>query len=244
MQALILAAGMGTRLGEYTKDKPKCMVEINNKTLIETQVESLIRNGINKIIIACGYKKEKIIEHLADKYKECEFIFIENNKYESTNNIYTLYLAKEYLKQDDTILLESDLILQDDIIKNVIKSNGTDVIAVSKYKNWMDGTCVTIDNNMRLNKIYTKQYFDEDKTDQYYKTINIYKLSKTFCQEKYIPNLENYIHQGKTSNYYEEVFKELEDEAKMNVEIFDKEKWYEIDTAYDLDVAKSLFEKL
>lgn len=242
MQALILAAGMGTRLGSYTKEIPKCMVVINSKTLIERQIEYLIKNDIKKIVIACGYQKDKLKEYLTNKrYPNVDFVFVENNKYETTNNIYTLFLAREYLKQDDTILLESDLIFEENIIKKIIKADGNDVIAVSKYERGMDGTCITVNLSKQLNKIYTKQYFDETKSDEYYKTINIYKLSKEFCNEKYIPNLEKYIEKGKFSNYYEEVFKEIEDTSEIDIGIFEKEKWYEIDTAQDLEKAKLLF---
>ena len=90
MQALILAAGMGKRLGRYTKDATKCMVQVNGKTLIEYTIESLIQNNIKKLIIVVGYKSQVLIDFIASKFNEknlngMEIVFIENKVYDKTN---------------------------------------------------------------------------------------------------------------------------------------------------------------
>lgn len=118
MQALMLAAGMGKRLGKYTQDATKCMVPVNGKTLIEYAIESLIAAGIKKFTLVVGYKKEVLKNFLKGKYPEIKIEYIDNDVFESTNNIFSLYMARNVLAEDDTILLESDLIYDKKLLKN------------------------------------------------------------------------------------------------------------------------------
>lgn len=240
MQGMILAAGLGSRLAEHTKDKNKCMVEVNGKSLIKRQIEALKEAGIEKIIIVCGYKKEELKNYILTEFSDSNIIFVENNDYNKTNNIYSLYLAREYLVKHDTILLEGDLIFDYSIIKKIISANQDNIMAVSKYKIGMDGTVVTIKDHI-VNSICGKNDISYNDLKEYYKTINIYKLSKEFCKKKYVPTLEKYINEGKINNYYEDVFSELINETQVNAEIFENEKWYEIDNLQDLEIAKCIF---
>ena len=107
MQALILAAGMGKRLGRYTKNATKCMVKVNGKALIEYAIESLVQNGIKKLIIVVGYKGDVLIDFIKSKFNASnlngmEIEYIENKVYDKTNNIYSLYLACDRLVQART----------------------------------------------------------------------------------------------------------------------------------------------
>lgn len=139
MQALMLAAGMGKRLGKYTENATKCMVPVNGKTLIEYAIESLIAAGIKKLTLVVGYKREVLKNFLKGKYKEIQINYIDNDVYDTTNNIYSLYMAKDVLAQDDTILLESDLIYDKKIIKELINNKNPNLAVVSPFESWMDG---------------------------------------------------------------------------------------------------------
>lgn len=107
----------------------------------------------------------------------------------------------------------------------------------------MDGTVVTINNkDNTIKKFYGKKEFDDNNLDNYYKTINIYKLNKDFCSNLYIPCLASYIKKGKTNEFYEAGLKDLvNNNAKMKAKKIESEKWYEIDTVQDLDIARCLF---
>lgn len=242
MQGLILAAGMGRRLENYIKGKIKCMLEIKGQTLISRQIAALKSVGIQKIVIVCGYKKDDLKRYITENVKGIEIVFIDNDSYETTNNIYSVFLAREYLKNDDTLLIESDLIFEESIIREIVDDKSSNIVAVSKYKTWMDGTVVTIDNNY-INNIYTKKEFNSENIRNYYKTMNIYKLSRNFSVEQYVPYLERYILENKKNEFYEVIFKELiqNKDIKLKAKIFNKEKWYEIDTIQDLDIANCLF---
>ena len=107
-RAIIIAAGTGSRLMPLTQTTPKPLLEIKNKVMIETMIEGFIENEITDIIIVVGYLKEKFL-YLKDKYKRGNITYIHNTKYNEANNIYSLYLAREYL--GDCIICDGDLIL-------------------------------------------------------------------------------------------------------------------------------------
>ena len=125
MQAVMLAAGKGTRLGKYTKNNTKCILEVNGKTLLERTIDSLVKADIKDFILVLGYKKENVKKYIREKKldKKINIIYVYNADYNTTNNIYSLYLAKDYLLKDDTILLESDIIYDEKIIKSLIESD-------------------------------------------------------------------------------------------------------------------------
>lgn len=146
MQAIILAAGMGKRLRSYTKDATKCMVKVNGKTLIEYTIEALVSNHIERLVVVVGYKGQLLKDFIASKFNAAnlhgmKIEYIENPVYDTTNNIYSLYLAGNELAKDDTILLESDLIFKPEILTALITSPDKNLAVVSPFESWMDGTC-------------------------------------------------------------------------------------------------------
>ena len=188
MQALILAAGMGKRLGRYTQDATKCMVSVNGKTLIEYAIESLVQNNIKKLVIVVGYKSQVLIDFIASRFNEgnlngMEIQYIENPIFDKTNNIYSLFLACGELVKDDTILLESDLIFKPEIITKLIESPDANSAVVSRFEPWMDGTCALLDEERNITGILDKANFDWKDTNSYFKTVNIYKFSAEFSKK-------------------------------------------------------------
>lgn len=245
MQGLMLAAGMGKRLGKYTQGNTKCMLNVAGKTLIERAVDALKSAGINKLIIVVGYKSENLKEFVSEKIKDMEIVFIDNPDYDKSNNIYSLYLAKDWLEKDDTIMLESDLIYENKMIQELVSSKEKDVALVAKYEQWMDGTVVTLDNENRITEFIEKKDFKFDRINEYYKTVNIYKLSKEFSQNQYIPFLEAYMKAYGVNEYYELVLKAIVHLSRSTLKALPIEniKWYEIDDAQDYDIVNCLFAK-
>lgn len=247
MQAIMLAAGMGKRLGKYTNGNTKCMVEVAGKKLIDRAIESVKYAGIKKFIVVIGYKGENLKKYILDNHSNegIEFVFIDNPRYDSTNNIYSLYLAHEYMEKDDTVLLESDLIYEKDLIKNVVNCESKDVVTVAKYESWMDGTVTVLDENNYIKEFIEKKDFDMICKNTYYKTVNIYKFSKEFSKNQYIPFLKAYITSYGENQYYELVLKAIAHIATAGLKAYclEDEVWYEIDDAQDLDIANALFSK-
>ncbi len=140
MQALMLAAGMGRRLGKYTEECTKCMIRVGERTLLERAVEALQLAGIQKLVMAVGWEHEKLIEYIHKNISGMEFEFVYNYDYATTNNIYSLYLAREQLMREDTLLLESDLVFDKQLLRKMAQSPEDNLVAVAKYEHWMDGT--------------------------------------------------------------------------------------------------------
>jgi len=243
MQALILAAGTGSRLGKYTKENTKCMLEVNGNTIVMEALEKLNNVGIKKLILVVGYKKENLIAHVGNRYKNIKIEYVENPIYDTTNNIYSLYLAKDKLMEDDTILLESDLLFEESILKELLEDGRENLAVVDKYQIWMDGTSVRLDEDDNIIGFYGKKDFRFQDVREYYKTVNIYKFSKDFSQNIYVPFLDAYMKALGVNEYYETVIKVIADLEGTGLKALrlSGQKWYEIDDAQDKANAEVLF---
>ena len=242
MQAIILAAGMGKRLGDLTMNNTKCMVEVNGVTLIDRILTQLSHFNLSKVILVVGYEGEKLMKHIGPEYNGLPIVYVENPIYNKTNNIYSLFLAKDYLLAEDSILIESDLIIEESILKKVLEHSNT-LAVVARHENWMDGTVVTLDRNSDIvNIIPPKAFVFKDKSD-YYKTVNIFKFSRDFSSQYYVPFLSAYCQAIGHNEYYEQVLRVITmiDQFKFKALVLSQEKWYEIDDVQDLGIAETIF---
>ena len=243
MQAIILAAGMGRRLKELTQNNTKCMVKVNGVTLIERLLGQLERQELSRIVIVVGYEGKKLMDYIATLDVKTPIVYVENNIYNKTNNIYSLALAKDYLCEEDTLLFESDLIFEDAVIDAIVSDPRPSLALVDKYESWMDGTCVTLNDQDEIKAFVPGKHFDFSRKDEYYKTVNIYKFDKSFSQTHYVPFLEAYCTALGRNEYYEQVLRIITmlDEPVIQAKRLSGEKWYEIDDIQDLDIATSMF---
>jgi len=244
MQAIILAAGMGRRLGDYTKENTKCMVPVNGVRLIDRLLGQLVKQNLQRVIIVVGYKGEELRKYIGNRYdNQIKIEFSENPVYDKTNNIYSLAIVKDKLQEDDTLLIESDLIFSDNMIPMIVNHPCPNLALVAKYETWMDGTMVRLDDEQNIVNFISKDAFDYNDVDSYYKTVNIYKLSKQFSQHKYVPFLDAYTKAVGNNEYYENVLRiiSLLNNHEMKALPIGQEKWYEIDDKQDLDIAEALF---
>lgn len=239
----MLAAGMGKRLGAYTNNQTKCMVKVGGKTLLEHAADALRQAGVKKFVIVVGYAGDKLIEFAREKLSDFELEFVVNDDYATTNNIYSLYMAREQLMADDTIMLESDLIYEPRLIKAMVDSPDPNLVAVAKYEHWMDGTVTLVGEDGTIQEFIEKKNFSYDSVEQYYKTVNVYKFSKDFSARQYVPFLSAYIQAYGMNQYYEMVLKALAHLHFAGLKAFEMGdiKWYEIDDVQDLDIANTMF---
>ncbi|MDO5127017.1 MAG: aminotransferase class I/II-fold pyridoxal phosphate-dependent enzyme [Eubacteriales bacterium] len=243
MQAIILAAGMGKRLKALTNDSTKCMVKVNGVTMAERTLKSLDKLNLNKIVIVVGYKGDKLIEYVNSLGLKTKLEFVDNTVYDKTNNIYSLYLAKDYLLEDDTLLLESDIVFEDAVLRRLVDNPYPSLALVAPFESWMDGTVVTLDEENNLQSFLGKKDFDFKRTAEYYKTVNLYKFGKDFSVSHYVPFLEAYCKALGNNEYYEQVLKVITylDKPEIKAECLGDEKWYEIDDEQDLEIAETIF---
>ena len=235
---------MGRRLGELTQDNTKCMISVNGVRLIDRMLNQLAALNLNRVVIVVGYKGKELVDYIGNRYDDrLKIEFAENPVYDKTNNIYSLSIVKQQLQEDDTLLIESDLIFDDAMFDMILANPYPNLALVAKYETWMDGTMVRIDNDNNIINFVPKKAFNYDEVDTYYKTVNIYKFSREFSEQVYVPFLDAYCRVMGNNEYYEQVLRviTLLDKADLKALPIDRERWYEIDDVQDLDIAENLF---
>ena len=243
MQAVILAAGMGKRLKSLTANNTKCMVKVNGVTLIERMLRQLDRLKLRRIVIVVGYQGQKLIDFISTLDVETPIEYIDNPIYDKTNNIYSLALARGALVEDDTLLLESDLIFADGTLEDLVSDPYPTLALVDRYESWMDGTVVTLNEDNSIRKFIPGKQFRFEDIPGYYKTVNIYKFSRRFSKDIYVPFLTAYSSALGDNEYYEQVLRVIAmlDHPEIRAKCMDGRVWYEIDDIQDLDIAESMF---
>ncbi|MBQ6454100.1 MAG: aminotransferase class I/II-fold pyridoxal phosphate-dependent enzyme [Coriobacteriales bacterium] len=243
MQAIILAAGMGKRLKDLTAGNTKCMVKVNGITLVERALKQLDELGLERIVFVVGYEGGKLMDFVRTLPVATPIEFVDNPIYDKTNNIYSLYLAKDYLLRDDTLLLESDIIFQEGLLRELVDDPRPTLALVDAYESWMDGTVVKLDADDGISDFIPGKRFDFLHSEGCYKTVNIYKFSKHFSQTQYVPFLEAYSTALGLNEYYEQVLRVITmlDNSELRAKRLSGQLWYEIDDIQDLDIAESMF---
>lgn len=234
---------MGKRLGELTQGNTKCMITVGGETLISRLLDQLNKLKLERIVLVVGYKAKELKAYLSTIKTETPIVYVENEIYNKTNNIYSLYLAKDYMCEQDTLLLESDIIMEDAVLEKLLTNPYPDLALVDKYESWMDGTMVTIDDENRIQRFIPSGQFRYEEISSYYKTVNVYKFSKEFSLNMYVPFLEAYCHALGKNEYYEQVLRVITmlDNSGIKALPLTGEQWYEIDDIQDLDIAESIF---
>ena len=234
---------MGKRLKELTQDNTKCMVKVNGVTMIDRMLHQIESKGLEQIVIVVGYEGQKLIDYIATLGIKTPIVYVENPIYDKTNNIYSLALAREWLCKEDTLIFESDIIFEDSVLDEILNDSRDTLALVDKYESWMDGTCLKIDDKDRIIEFVPGKNIDFNERDKYFKTVNIYKFSKLFSSNYYVPFLEAYQKALGENEYYEQVLKVITilDQPVIRAKRLTGQKWYEIDDIQDLDIAESIF---
>ena len=163
MIKIILAAGYGNRMRPLTENQHKTLLKINDITIIDKIIDSLIFNSIKNIIVVTGYRSEELKKYLLNNYNDVNFKFVHNKDFRKTNNIFSLSLAFKNIKiESDIILIESDLIYDPKIIANLVKDSRKNVALVSKYQSGMDGTVVKLGLNKKIMEVIPPHLQDSD----------------------------------------------------------------------------------
>ena len=234
--ALLLAAGTGSRLRPLTLNAPKCLTEVGGKPILGRLIDSLRSQGINRLIVVTGYLDHCVREFLQKNAADIQVDFIFNPVYQSTNNIYSLWLARQLI-QEPFVLIESDLVFEGYLLREMLTP---DKIAVSRLLPWMNGTTVELNARKGVTAFHIKG--GNNESPQQYKTVNIYSLSLQTWQ-RVIARLDRYIVDKRVDEYYEAVFADMVTDGtlKFDAVLFDVDRWYEIDTMADLHQAELIF---
>ena len=235
--ALLLAAGTGSRLSPLTDTIPKCLVQLNGISILERLVESLKSYGFKRLVVVVGHHEECIRDFLCTRAGGMEITYIQNPIYNTTNNIYSLWLARNII-DEPFMLLESDIVFKMPMLKDMLRP---DRIAVARLQPWMNGTTVTIDHRQEISAFWASGSGCDSLDARQYKTVNIYSFS-TISWKLIKERLEQHISNNKVNGYYETVFSELVAEGSLNFTsvLFGTNQWYEIDTLDDLHEAEQI----
>lgn len=244
MQAIILAAGFGNRLRPLTDTLPKSLTEINGVPLLVNALNILATKGVTETIIVLGHMREKIVETIGFNHNGMKITYVENSIFRETNNVYSLYLAKNHVT-DDVLLLECDLFYKEELIDTIINGEADCNILVSRFNSkTMDGSVIEVDkNNNALNLVLGKWQTESYDYSNARKTVNIYKFKKTFVNEKFFPAIELFIKTQGVNSYYELVLGSLiyYRNSQIKVVEIDESKWAEVDNVEDLMIAEEKF---
>ena len=239
-KAIILVAGGGLRLRPMTHCIPKCLIQINRKSILANALENLGKNGINETVLVVGYKAEQIKKTIGSNFNGMEIVYLENNIYYKTNNIYSLYLARGHLEKG-AILLEGDIFFEDRLLKKVFgKDEEKSYWVVGKFTEESDGCMLTTDEDDRIIDIrIVREKLAEYKTN-FFKSVGMLKIKPDFGK-KFEGWLDGEIRNNVKDVYYDlAIGKHIREEPIYICDI-NGLKWAEIDNQEDLDLAKKRF---
>ena len=236
--ALLLAAGTGSRLRPLTLDAPKCLTEVGGKPILGRLIDNLRLQGITRLVVVTGYLDHCIQEFLQQNAADIQIDYVFNPVYSTTNNIYSLWLAKRAI-EEPFVLIESDLVFEDSLLDPMLMP---DKIAISNTLPWMNGTVVELNTDKIVTAFHVSHIVNDARQ---YKTVNIYSLSLQSWR-KVIERLDSYIEEGRVNEYYETVFADMVADGSLNLDavLFDENKWYEVDCMKDLHQAELMFPRV
>jgi len=233
MKAIIVAAGIGVRLHPMSSDKPKSLIEIGGKALLDYQIDALIECNIKDIVITTGHLERKIREYVARKYPFLNVAYVYNPEYDTTNYIYSMWLARELI-DDDLILIHGDLVFDEKLLVNMVNSNYENCVLVSrKAKSESKDFKAVVENN-KVIKIGV-EFFGENVLD----SLPMYKLSRSdyLC---WLQEIDKFIKNGSKGSYAEDAFNNISDKIILRPLYFNEEFGMEIDTKEDFKMAKNI----
>jgi len=241
MKAVILAAGQGTRIRSVHGEHPKCLIEVDETTILDHQLDALSMAGINDVAIVVGYEKEQVVAHIRDKRLSYDqrIHFIQNPAFAITNNIYSLWLATDWLRGDSFIVLNADVIFDPDILNSAVEPYAPISMIVDPL--WREETMKVIIEDGRVTRM-SKKISQEEFSGTY---IGITVFSKSI-QDRFFHKLDSLIAAERVNDFFNVAVQELADEGvHIGYTSTDGLAWAEIDDPLDLAFAhQSVFPNL
>ena len=235
MKAIILNSGIGKRLGPLTKDKPKCLLEISeDETILSRQIDILSNCGVTDYVITTGPFAGLIEEYLIDKYSDFSFTFVNNPKYADTNYIYSLYLSKKYIIDDDIILLHGDLVFNKEICNRFFLQSEQNTVIVSTKLPLPEK-----DFKGRIKDGFIREISVSIFGDDCVFLLPLYKFSES-NMKIWFAEIENFVQRGNTNVYAEDAFNNISSKLELTPIYMDDEICMEVDTLEDLKIARKM----
>jgi len=245
MKAIVLAAGMGTRLKPITDSIPKCLIEINGKAILVNMLEHLNTSGVKETTLVIGYLGDLIRNKIGDHFKEMKINYVVNSIYDKTNSSYSLWLAlKEIIVDECLLILEGDVFFDQTLLENFINDDFPACTVVQEYHPPLDGTFIELENDVVVKWVHKYARPNDFDIEGKFKTVNITKFDKSFSEDILIPTLNQHIEQNNGIDPFEFVMNDIVTKKGGNVHAFHvgMHKWFEVDNHEELRIAEEIFE--
>ena len=241
MQAVILAAGQGTRLRPFTNECPKPLVSVQGKPMLHYQLEALDGAGVRECVIVVGCGADQVRDAIGARFGNVAISYVENEIYDRTNNIYSLWLARRNIV-DDILLLEGDLVFEPGLLLDLLDAPYDNVAVVDQYNSTMNGTVIQAGGDLATAMVLKADQPPDFDYGSALKTVNIYKLSGRAVHREVMPRLGEYIAQGQTGHYYEIAFAQAIADGSLRMHVLGTGPrwWTEIDTVDELRHAQTM----
>ncbi len=245
-KAMILIAGMGTRLKPLTLQNHKCLTEVNGVPILENALNNLSAVGVSQVVLVVGYLKEQIKDKIGDCFANMSVIYAENDIYNQTNTVYSLQKGLEILKDyDELLLLEGDVFFKKTILDDLISLDADDATVLEPYNDMLDGTFAELNlkgfvTDWTHKSMRSEDYVVSDK----YKTVNIHKFSYAFIRDYLCPAIKAVEEERGIKQPLENVMQVIVNRNPDLIKglVLDGQKWFEVDDLHDLEIAEKIFE--
>jgi len=243
--AVILAAGFGSRLRPLTELRPKPLVEVNGTPILYNALHNLEAVGVQQVPIVVGYRKDAIQNACGSRFGDLEINYVESSVFDRTGSAHSLWLAREALLSGDCFLLEGDVFFEEKVLHYLMMDQATDVAAVAPFEEYMEGSAVLLSDSGLITAFRMKQTAENLAPDgpRLFKTMNMLRFSTTTLRATLVPALNEIVGSGVTQAYTEELLAHLVERRGLQLAAArcDRLRWYEIDSTEDLLIAERIF---
>ncbi|MGY4158072.1 NDP-sugar pyrophosphorylase family protein [Bradyrhizobium sp. USDA 4461] len=243
--AIVLAAGLGSRLRPLTDLRPKPLIEVNGTPILHNALRHLQAVGVQDVSIVVGYRKDAIQYACGARFGELKINYVESSVFDRTGSAYSLWLARDALLCGDIYLLEGDVFFEEDALHYLTRGEARDVAAVAPFKATMQGSAVLVSDRGFVSGFRMKQSGADllPGRPKLFKTMNLFRLSASSLRTTIVPALNEIVGSGATQAYTEELLAYLVERRGLQLAAMrcDDLRWCEIDSAEDLRFANSLF---
>jgi len=244
-RAVILAAGLGTRLRPFTDERPKPLVEVHGVPILHNALRNLAAVGVEHTTIVVGYRKEVIQRSYGVDFEGMRISYAESSVFDRTGSAYSMWLAREALLEGDAFLLEGDVFFDVETLKRLLSRNG-DVAALDVFDETMTGSAVVLSSHGAVTEFRMHQTAADLGREPLYKTINIYRFTAATLRNAIVPRLDAWIDNGGTKTYIEQFLATLVADRSIDLQtsVCSDVRWFEIDSEADLRTAERIFDLL
>lgn len=241
--AVILAAGLGTRLRPLTDNCPKPLIEVHGVPILHNALRQLAAVGVERATIVVGYRSEAIERSCMQSFAGIEVRYVHSTAFERTGSAYSLWLARDALLEGDVLLLEGDVFFETRTLQNVLEAAG-DVAALDIFDESMTGSAVLLSAHSMVRAFRMNQTAAHLGAELLYKTINIFRFTSQTLRDSLVPALDELIYAGGTKAYIEQLLATLVTEGRIALRgaVCRDARWFEIDNETDLRIAERIFE--